>query len=132
MKISELRLPSNKKFGFFFSIVFLIGAFYFFLSSNNILGITLSLLSLIFFFITIINPNLLLPLNKLWMKFGFLLGKIISPLVLGFIFFGLFTPYGIFLRLLGRDELKLKKIKYNSNWIERSKASPQTNFKMQF
>ena len=66
------------------------------------------------------------------MSFGLLLGKIISPIVLGVIFFGLITPYGLVLRLVGRDELKLKLIKKKSHWINRSKEFEKTNFKQQF
>jgi hypothetical protein len=66
------------------------------------------------------------------MRFGFLLGKIISPIILGVIFFGLITPYGIIMRMFGRDELNLKKIKSKSYWIERSNISSQINFKKQF
>ena len=132
MKSSERQLPSNKKFGFFFSVIFFISSSYFLYSSYSITGIILVILALIFFFITIINSDLLLSLNKIWMKFGLLLGKIISPFVLGIIFFGLFTPYAIFMRLLGRDELRLKEIKNNSNWIRRKKDITQTNFKRQF
>ena len=132
MKSSEPQLPSNKKFGFFFSVIFFISSSYFLYSSYFITGIILVILALIFFFITIINSDLLLSLNKIWMKFGLLLGKIISPFVLGIIFFGLFTPYAILMRLLGRDELRLKEIKNNSNWIRRKKDITQTNFKRQF
>jgi hypothetical protein len=66
------------------------------------------------------------------MRLGFLLGKIISPIILGVIFFGLITPYGIVMRMFGRDELNLKKIKNKSYWINRSNISSQINFKKQF
>ena len=89
-------------------------------------------LSVLFLSITLINDNLLLPLNKLWMSFGLLLGKIISPIILGIIFFGLFTPYGIILRLIGRDELNLKLKKTNSYWKHRVNNLSQTNFNKQF
>ena len=68
-------------------------------------------LTLFFLITTIINANLLLPLNKLWMRFGLLLSRIISPIILGIIFFGLVTPYGLIMSMFGRDELRLKKIK---------------------
>lgn len=132
IKTSEIKLPSNKKFGYFFSIIFLITAFYLFYLSNKTMGYILVILTLVFFLITLINSNLLLPLNKFWMKFGLLLGMIISPMVLGIIFFGLLTPYGIIMRIVGRDELRLKKKKANTNWIIRSIKSPQTNFNQQF
>lgn len=132
MKLNNYILPSNKKFGYFFSFIFLILASYFLYSSNKIIGYLLIITALIFFVITIIKPSLLLPLNKMWMYLGFILGKIISPIVLGIIFFGLFTPYGIAMRMMGRDELYLKKTKKQSHWIHRSDSSLKTNFKRQF
>ena len=66
------------------------------------------------------------------MQFGILLGKIINPIILGIIFFGIFTPYSIIMKIIGRDELRLKRIHNNSYWIIRRKSSPQTDFKKQF
>lgn len=132
MKLSSNNLPSNKKFGFFFSFIFFTGAIYFFYSSNLNIGYLLVALSLLFFVITLINADLLINLNKLWMSFGLILGKIINPVVLGVIFFGVLTPYGIIMSLVGRDELRLKRIKNDSYWKLRSNYSPQTDFKKQF
>ena len=111
MKYSNIKLPSNKKFGYFFTVVFVISTIYFLYSELKTATYIMALVASLFFVITLINANLLLPLNKLWMKFGLLLGKIISPIVLGIIFLGLFTPYGIVMRIFGRDELRLKQIK---------------------
>ena len=132
VKTSAIKLPSNKKFGYFFSAIFLIVATYFLYSASNTVGYLLVILALLCFVTTLINADVLLPLNKLWMRFGLLLGKIISPIVLGIIFFGLFTPYSIVMRIVGRDELRLKRLKNESHWILRSNDSPQTNFKRQF
>ena len=96
------------------------------------MGYVMVVIALFFFITTLIKAKLLLPLNKLWMQFGLLLGMIISPIVLGIIFFGLLTPYGVIMRIMGRDELRLKIIKTNSNWKLRSIKLPQTNFKQQF
>ena len=132
LKSSEIKLPSNKKFGYFFSAIFLIVATYFLYTSSKAVGYVLVIIALFFFITTLIKAKLLLPLNKFWMQFGLLLGMIISPIVLGIIFFGLLTPYGVIMRIMGRDELRLKIIKTNSNWKLRSMKSPQTNFKQQF
>ena len=114
MNPSNIKLPSNKNFGYFFSGVFLaISIFFLFLEDQFIAYIFLTL-TILLTLITLIKPNLLYQLNRLWMSFGLLLGKIISPIVLGVIFFGLITPYGLVLRLVGRDELKLKLIKKKS------------------
>ena len=108
MKSTHIKLPSNKKFGFFFSIVFFIASIYLFFIENIILTFLLASLGIIFLIITLIKPDTLLPLNNLWMKFGLLLSIIISPIVLGLIFFGLITPISLITRLFGRDELNLK------------------------
>ena len=132
MKLSDIELPSNKKFGFFCTFVFAILAFYFLFIDSILWAQALAILAVLFLLITVTIPQVLLPLNKLWMRFGLLLGMIISPIVLGIIFFGLLTPYGVIMRIMGRDELRLKIIKTNSNWKLRSIKLPQTNFKQQF
>ncbi len=132
MKFSNIKLPSNKRFGYFFSAIFFIATVYFLYKGNQTIGYIIAIISVLFIATTLINSDLLRPLNRLWMYFGLLLGKIISPIVLGIIFFGLFTPYGFVMRLLGRDELCLEKQKNKSHWILRSKSTPQINFKQQF
>ena len=132
MKSYDNKLPSNKKFGYFFSTIFFISAAYFFYSSIETAGYILIILMIFFFVTTIINADLLLPLNKLWARFGLLLGLIVNPIVLGVIFFGFFAPYGIIMRIIGRDELSLKQVKNSSCWVKRSNDLPQTNFKKQF
>ena len=133
MKFPEVELPSNRKFGIFFSVVFIIVAaiFYFYFLDHSI-AFVLLIFALVTFIVTYLNPNILLPLNKLWMRFGLLLGMIISPIIMGVIFFGLFTPYSIVIRIMGRDELHLKRDSKKSHWIDRCQNSPQTDFKKQF
>ena len=83
--------------------------------------------------ITVVRADILFPLNKLWMRFGLLLGKIISPIVLGIIFFALFTPVSLAMRLFGRDELRLCFKQKNSYWIPRESDPTETDaFKNQF
>ena len=132
MNFPQVELPSNRKFGFFFCIVFFIASAYFFYIQSQIFASVLFVLAFLFFIITLFNPDVLLPLNKLWMRFGLLLGMIISPIVMAVIFFGLITPYGIVMRIMGRDELRLKRTKSVRLWIPRSQSSPQTDFKHQF
>jgi len=88
--------------------------------------------SLVFFLVTLFKAEILKPLNKLWMKIGILLGIIVSPIVLGVIFFGLITPYGLIMRIMGRDEMKLKRSKKETYWILRPTNTIQTNFKNQY
>ena len=82
--------------------------------------------------ITITNAKVLLPLNKLWMKFGILLGMIISPIIMGIIFFGIFTPIAFLMRLSGRDELRLRFKKKKTYWIDRKTLNEFDFFKKQF
>lgn len=132
MKSTNINIPTNKKFGYFFSGVFLLVSIYFFYLKSNNVGYIFSSLTTIFIITTFLKAELLLPLNKLWMRFGLLLGMIVSPIVLGVIFFGIFTPYGFVMRIMGRDEMNLKIFLKKSYWIIRSKNSIQTNFKNQF
>lgn len=117
MKLSEVKLPSNKKFGYFFTLVLAITSLYFWLDASLIFFYCTCILSLLFFSITIIKSDALLILNRLWMYFGILLSIIISPIVLKIIFFGIFTPVAFFMRIFARDELGLKLSKQNSYWI---------------
>ena len=120
MKTPELELPTNKKFGFFFTAIFLIATTYFYINnaSSSVVS-TLSVVSLSFLVATLVNPDVLLPLNRLWMRFGLLLGMIISPIVMGIIFFGLFTPMSLTMRLFRRDELRLRFKNKKTHWILR-------------
>tara|TARA_B100000767_G_C19534645_1_gene438107 strand:+ start:346 stop:744 length:399 start_codon:yes stop_codon:yes gene_type:complete len=132
MKFSDIELPSNKKFGFFFTFVFAILAFYFLFIDSILWAQALAILAVLFLLITVIIPQVLLPLNKLWMRLGLLLGMIVGPIVLGIIFFGLVTPYGVVMRMFGRDELRLKFTKKSSHWISRSESIKSDSFKNQF
>ena len=132
MKLSEIEIPSNRKFGFFFTFVFAIVATYFYYASNIAWTFTFLGISSIFLLITLIKSDALLPLNKLWMRIGLLLGMIVSPIVLGIIFFGLFTPIAMLMRLCGRDELRLKFTQKASHWILRKESINAESFKNQF
>jgi hypothetical protein len=131
MKLAQIELPSNRKFGFFFSFVFTLAATYFYMASIT-WGYVFVVLALIFLLTTLIKSEALLPLNKLWMSFGILLGMIVSPIVLGVVFFGVFTPIAILMRLSGRDELRLKTTVKTSYWISRAEPIESESFKYQF
>ena len=129
---SEIELPSNRKFGFFFAFLFSVAAGYCYYSENINWAHAFAAAASIFLIITLVNSDFLLPLNKLWMRFGLLLGMIVNPLVLGIIFFGLFTPVGILIRLSGRDELRLKFMQKGSHWVPRNDPIKSDSFKRQF
>lgn len=132
MKLSEVKLPSNRKFGFFFSTIFLLASFYSYYIDSEIMVYILGAICGIFLILTITNAKVLLPLNKLWMKFGILLGMIVSPIIMGIIFFGIFTPVAILMRFLGRDELRLRFKKKKTHWINRKTLNLFDFFKKQF
>lgn len=132
MSFSNIELPSNRKFGLFFSLVFFIAASYSHYVHGSNWSYTLASICIIFFVITVIKANVLLPLNKLWMQFGLLLGMVVSPVVLGVIFFGIFTPVALGMRLFGRDELRLKFKRKSSHWVSRTEALQPDSFKNQF
>jgi len=114
---SNIKRKDNIIFGILFFIIFLIVGLYP-LISNEPIRIWSIIISLVFLIVTIIKPNLFTFLNKLWIKFGILLGKIISPIVMGLIFFFVVTPIGIFVKILKKDVMGLKKGE-SSYWITR-------------
>ena len=101
MKYQNIKLPSNRSFGILFFIVFLIISIWP-LSYDGEIRIISLVISLIFLILGLINSNILKPLNFLWMKFGILLGKIVSPIILGIIFFFVVTPIGLVLSQITR------------------------------
>jgi len=115
-----MKQSSEKSFGALLFIVFILIALWPLLSGETI-KVWALVLSIIFLAITFLKRDLLKPLNKIWIKFGELLGKIIAPIVMALIFFFVLTPISILVRLFGKDLLKLKISKENSYWIKREK-----------
>tara|TARA_B100000941_G_C28349858_1_gene471251 strand:- start:27 stop:410 length:384 start_codon:yes stop_codon:yes gene_type:complete len=127
--MDNIKISSNRNFGLVFFIVFLLIAFYPFLKGND-LRIWSLLISIIFLILGLINSKILTPLNKLWFKFGLFLGKIITPLIMGIIFFIIVTPIGVIMRLLKKDLLNLKYNQKKTYWID--KVGPKSKMKNQF
>ena len=119
---SKIKMGSNKSFGIVFFIVFFIIAFLPLLNQNEIRYWSF-FISVVFLFLAIIKSEILTPLNKIWFKFGIVLGKVVSPIVMGVIFFLVITPIGIFMRLIGKDLLNLKKTKNQTYWNKKVNAS---------
>ena len=126
---NEIKIGSNRSFGLVFFIVFFIIAI-FPLKNDGDLRYWSILVSLIFLILGLINSNILSPLNKVWFKFGLLLGKIISPIVIGIIFFIVITPTSLLLKLFNKDILNLKRGKKKTYWIE--KKGYKSKMKNQF
>ncbi|WP_435151227.1 SxtJ family membrane protein [Candidatus Pelagibacter bacterium nBUS_44] len=130
MKKNNNNINSNRSFGLVFFIVLLIISIYPMFYDGQI-KIFFLVLSVIFLILGLLNSILLYPLNLAWFKFGLFLGKIISPIIMGIIFFLVVTPIGLLMRLLGKDVLNLKlNKKEGSYWIE--KVGPKSKMKNQF
>ncbi len=125
----DIQISSNRSFGIVFFIVFLIIAFYPLLDSNEI-RIWSILVSIVFLILGLLNSKILTPLNNIWFKFGLVLGKIISPIIMAIIFFFVVSPIGLFMRFIKKDLLNLKYNKNKSYWIE--KNEPVSKMKNQF
>ena len=127
------QLPSNRKFGLFFAAVFIVLGAYAYWKAWGEVSVAAIILSVLASAVTLIAPQLLTPFNRLWNSLGILLGKIVSPIVLGIIFFVLITPISLVIRLFGRDELKIKKRSVDSYWVDRSPPGPSADsFKNQY
>tara|TARA_B000000532_G_scaffold177885_1_gene144406 strand:+ start:10 stop:396 length:387 start_codon:yes stop_codon:yes gene_type:complete len=125
----EIKISSNKSFGIVFSIFFLLISVYLLLNNDPIYYWSL-FVSFIFLVLGLMNSKILSPLNLLWFKFGILLGKIVSPVVMGIIFFLVVTPISIILKIFGKDVLNLKFNNNKTYWIV--KDGPKSNMKKQF
>ena len=111
----------NRSFGLLFFVVFLALALWP-LIKNEILNLYLLSISLIFLLLGLLNSKLLSPLNKLWIKFGEILGLVIAPIVMAIVYFTILTPVSLVVRLFGKDLLGLKFFKKNKTyWIKRKK-----------
>lgn len=127
-------LPSERTFGFVFTGIFLIITGYLWYQDSKPLAIQIFLvLAVAFFACALFMPIVLRPFNKAWYKLGLLMGRVVSPIVLGILFFILISPIAIVMRLAGRDALKLRKQNVQSHWIDRAPPGPSSeSFKEQF
>lgn len=114
------KKENNKSFGILFFIIFLLIALWPLINSGSIRLWALGI-ALIFLVLGITNSKILTPVKKSWIKLGEILGKIIAPIVMGFIYFIIITPIGLLMRLVGKDVLNLKFNKNESYWIKRAK-----------
>ena len=124
---SDIKIGSNKSFGIVFFFVFLIVGIYPILKGNEPYFWSI-IISVIFLILGLLNSIYLTPLNKLWFKFGILLGQIISPIVMGIVFFVVVTPIALFMKILNKDILNLNKNNKKTYWIEyKNKSSRMKN-----
>jgi predicted membrane metal-binding protein len=127
---NNTKISSNRSFGILFFIVFFITSLWPLISRGDIIYWAL-IASLIFLVLGVLNSKFLTPLNKLWIKFGIFLGAIVSPIVMGIIYFIVLTPIGALTRFLGKDLLRINKSKsLTTYWINRDKQ--KNTMKKQF
>ena len=129
MRDNNIKIGTNRSFGIVFSLVFLLIALYPLINNKDIRLWSL-VISLIFLALGLIKSKILSPLNKIWFKFGIILGLVVSPVIMGIIFFLVVTPIGFIMRLLGKDILNLKYQNDKSYWIQ--KNGPKSNMNNQF
>ena len=125
----NIKIGSNRSFGIIFFIIFLIISLWPLLNGNGVRIWAVSI-SLIFLILGVLNSKILTPLNKIWFKFGILLGNFIAPVIMGVIYFLIVTPTGILVRLFKKDLLFLKKNNKKTYWIE--KNDKNNNMRNQF
>ena len=117
--LNQIKISSNRSFGLLFFVVFLIVSLWP-LTYEGSIRIWSVIISAVFLILGLINSKLLAPLNLLWFKFGMILGAIISPIVMGIVFFLVVTPTGLILRIMGKDLLNKKYDKKKETyWIKR-------------
>lgn len=119
-----IDIGSDRSFGFVFCAVFMIIGLWPLLKHGPV-RIWALVLAAIFLVIALVAPKLLAPLNRVWMKFGLLLAAVISPIFLGILFYLVFLPMGLVMRLVGNDALKLKLDRdARSYWVDRDPPGP--------
>ena len=123
MKQKEIKISSNKSFGLVFFVIFIIIALWPLLNDGNI-RIWSIIVSIIFLILGLLNSKILTPFNKLWMRLGALLGIIVSPIVMGVIYFGVITPIGLIMKIFGKDVLNLKLDKNKKTYWTLKKKIP--------
>ena len=128
---TKIKINSNRSFGLVFFVLFLIIAFWSFKGELNQIKIFPLIISFIFLVLGIINSNILTPLNKLWFKFGLMLGRLISPVIMASIFFLIVTPIGLIMKVARKDSMGKKyNKKAKSYWLKRQ--YPISTMKRQF
>ena len=119
MNLKNIKISSNRDFGVVFFIFFMIISLFPLFKDGNV-RVWAVVVAIIFLILGLLNSSVLSPLNKIWFKFGILLGNFISPIIMGLVFFMVVTPTSFIMRAFGKDLLNLKKNNNKSYWIEKS------------
>ncbi len=126
---SKIKINSNRSFGIVFFVVFFLISVYPLLKDGSIYYWSL-IISLVFLILGLLNSKILSPLNVIWFKFGILIGKIISPIIMGIIFFLIVSPISILLKIFRKDVLQLKYHNKKTYWVDKNDV--KSNMKNQF
>lgn len=126
MNLKNIKISSNKSFGIVFFIFFLLVSIFPLFNDENI-RIWALVVAIIFLILGLLNSSVLSSFNKIWFKFGILLGKLISPIVMGLVFFIMVTPTSFIMKIFGKNLLNLKKNNKKSYWIEKSSIKSKMN-----
>ena len=133
MSSKEFLLPSNRKFGVTMGLIAIFLGGILFFQDFQLIGFSSLSVGFLLILVALRKAEVLSPLNRCWMRFGELLGKVVSPIVLSFIFFSIFVPVSLFFKLFGRDELKLRRVPSTSYWVEKKeRAHTPKSFRRQF
>jgi Saxitoxin biosynthesis operon protein SxtJ len=128
------KIPTDQIFGLFIAgLLVILSAYTGYRGADISVVCGLISISFVIGLVAFLKPRLLVPLKKIWLMIGEIMGKIISPITLGIIFFMIITPISIIGRLMGRDELRLKRRVAQSYWVNREPSGPDgDSFKNQY
>tara|TARA_B110000305_G_C19053503_1_gene453757 strand:+ start:214 stop:603 length:390 start_codon:yes stop_codon:yes gene_type:complete len=124
MNLKNIKISSNRDFGVVFFIFFMIISLFPLFKDGNV-RVWAVVVAIIFLILGLLNSSVLSPLNKIWFKFGILLGNFISPIIMGLVFFIVVTPTSLIMRVFGKDLLNLKKNNKKSYWIEKTRIKSE-------
>lgn len=126
--LKKTKTASDRSFGLFFSSVLGLLAIYLFLYKGSLLFISVALLSLLFLLSSLLVPKILFPFNLIWTFLGIILGTIFRPIIIGLIFFLLITPTALVIKLIGRDELSIKRPSKKTYWKKKEESALDLDF----
>ena len=126
MNLKNIKISSNRNFGVVFFIFFMIISLFPLFKDGNV-RVWVLVVAIIFLILGLLNSKVLTPLNKIWFKFGILLGSFVSPIVMGVVFFAIVTPTSLIMKVFGKNLLNLRKDNKKTYWIERSKIKSKMN-----
>lgn len=129
----KVSASSNRKFGLTIGIILMVVSIMPTVLHRHPLRLWLLALGVMVFVAGWLAPALLGPLNRVWFKFGLLLGRVTNPIVMGVLFFAVLTPIGWLLRITGHDLLRLRAdAKAESYWINRDPKTASMSLTKQF